>query len=118
MPQALPKPLQSPKWAIVAAVLLSLVVYWPSLGYEFVYDDATIIGTDERLDDPAFGYKVWVAPWWPKGSVAPASRPLTSFSFWVQVQLHGRHEAAFHFVNIALFAALSGAVAWLTWRWL
>lgn len=112
-------PLLSGPWsAPLGAAILAFALYAPSIGYDLVYDDNGIIAADTRLDEPAFGLECWVASWWPKGSAAPATRPLITFSFWLQNQLHGRDPAWFHAVNVLLYALCCAAVTRLAWRWL
>jgi tetratricopeptide (TPR) repeat protein len=104
--------------ACCVAALLACLVYWPSLTHEFVGDDEPIISNDARLMDPGFIRDIWRAPWWPEGSEAPASRPLTTLTYWVETQAAGLRPWHFHAINILLFAALSAAVAWLATAWI
>ncbi len=118
IPRRVREGLIHPWSAALAAAIIGAAVYASSVGYGFVYDDNGIIVADTRLDEPGFGLEAWVAPWWPKGSAAPATRPLITFSFWLQNQLHGREPAWFHAVNVLLYALCCAAVSRLAWRWL
>lgn len=104
----------NPRWMALACALAGLLIHLPSLGFDFVYDDVSIVLNDARLDDPAFIGRIWKAPWWPEGSAAPASRPVTTFTFWLQTQLGGKSPPAFHAANILLYAGVCGLVGLLT----
>ncbi len=98
--------------------MLALLLYLPTLGYDFVYDDIPIVEYDQRLTEGSFGYRLWVSPYWPQGSVAPASRPVATWTYWLQTQLHGQsNPLLFRLVNVLLFAVLAMQVAFLAVRW-
>lgn len=106
-----------PLTAAVAAALLAIILYSPTVTYDLVYDDILVI-SDARLDEAAFGYRLWTAEWWRDGATLPVSRPLTTFTFWAQVQLHGRQPWAYHAVNVALYGVVCALVSLLAWTWL
>jgi tetratricopeptide (TPR) repeat protein len=104
--------------APLISALLVILIYTPTIWNDFVYDDVGIVETDRRLADPGFGLELWVAPWWPWGSVAPASRPLTTFTYWLQTQVHGQDDAApFRLINVMIFAGLAAMIAVLARTW-
>ncbi|MAE61489.1 MAG: hypothetical protein CMJ49_09060 [Planctomycetaceae bacterium] len=116
-PRDRPSFLARPLTAALAAALLAVGLYASSTTYEFVYDDIQIIN-DTRLDSTAFALQLWTAPWWDQSTTLAVSRPLTTLTFWSQVQLHGRQPWAYHAVNVTLYAILSALIAWLAWTWL
>ncbi|MAE60353.1 MAG: hypothetical protein CMJ49_03250 [Planctomycetaceae bacterium] len=109
--------LRGPAAGAIASAVVALVLFGPSFTFDFVYDDHGVVKTDERLSEPSFGFELWVAQWWVEGAAEPVSRPLTTFTFWTQVQLHGRQPAVYHLVNAVLWALLSAMVALLAGRW-
>lgn len=102
------------RWALTAGLLgaLVLALYGQVLGYPFVYDDVSLIGTNAALSDLS---TLWVAlthdlfhfadgvrpsPYW---------RPLVTLSYYVDQALGGGAPAAFHGTNLlALGAAALG----------
>ncbi len=104
--------------AALASFIVACLAYWPSARYGFVYDDSFIIEQDARLRAPGFFWKLWTATWWPEGGpAAPASRPITTLTYWLEMQTLGDKPWHFHLINILLFALLAALVAWLTRLW-
>ena len=103
--------------AALLSAVLAVLFYSLTLDYPFVYDDVKVVGQDPRLEDSSFGLTVWTQQWWRRGARVPISRPLTSFTFWAQVQLHGRDATPIRAVNLALYAALCGLSAVLAAGW-
>ena len=94
---------------------LAILVYSASIFHNFAYDDFGVVAYDNRLDKPLFGLTLWGSQWWKNGASVPISRPLTTFTFWLQTQLHGRDmPACFHSVNIVLFGILTALVSIFT----
>ncbi|MBI1373814.1 MAG: tetratricopeptide repeat protein [Phycisphaera sp.] len=110
--------LARPAVAAATCAVVALILYGPAIFHEFTYDDVSIVANDTRLDEPLFGLEVWVSPWWKNGSAMMESRPLVTFTFWLQSQIHGKIPMPFMAVNIVLFAILSAQVALLSWRWI
>jgi len=114
------------RWLPLLPAAWAVLLFHPILTHRFVYDGVAIVGGDSRLDRLSFGLGVWVAQWWEDGAVVPISRPLTQFTYWLQVQLHGRGPLEvgpaavnpFHAVDLVLFALLCGLVTRLAQRWL
>ncbi|MFA7236866.1 MAG: hypothetical protein WC058_08380 [Phycisphaeraceae bacterium] len=94
------------------SALVALVLFAPVVHHGFVYDDVAIAG-DTRLHDPWFGLTVWISQWWPRGASVPISRPLTQFTYWLQVQTGLGSPMWFHLIDLMLYAGLCAMVAWL-----
>lgn len=85
-----------------------LLVYLPSLGNGFVYDDASMIQHRAQPDSlMQLGNAVKEM-----ASGLPYYRPVTWSTFLIQKWLHGDSPAAFHFVNALLMAA-TGCLAFV-----
>lgn len=109
------------RWWIapLSAAALALLLFWPVVEHDFVYDGVQIITRDPRLHRLSFGLSVWVEQWWADGATVPISRPLPQFTYWLQTQLHGQAPLtvggwtfnAFHLVDLLLFAVLCAFVS-------
>jgi Flp pilus assembly protein TadD len=101
-----------PSWAVhaplAALLFLAIVVYLPSLGGEFLWDDNTSVTESAIVHDGGGGWKAWIAP--------PASHPdyfpLTTDTFWIEWRLWGAHPFGYRLINLLLHA---GAAVFL-WR--
>ena len=93
----------------VALPLLALLVYWPTLHAQYIWDDDAL--TDNPLVRAAGGLlKIWFSP-----TLLPKEEhywPLVYSSFWLEHLLFGMRPAIFHFTNVALH----GAACLLLWR--
>jgi hypothetical protein len=89
---------------------LALALYAVTLGGTFIYDDAVIIGLDDRVHHPRLWGQFWTHDWF-NGAVDNLYRPLVSQSFGLQWWLMGDRRWAFHLVNIFLHAGASALVA-------
>ncbi|MDP3920525.1 MAG: tetratricopeptide repeat protein [Candidatus Omnitrophota bacterium] len=100
-----------------ATICLVLLVYWPSLGAGFVWDDDAHILNNQAVTNPAGLSQIWT-------SADAVYYPLTSTVFWVQYRLWGSTPFPYHLFNIllhlanvfllwGLLARLKIGVAWL-----
>lgn len=103
-PQVLSKtPLLS---GAAAIVLLTLVVYWPALAGDFVWDDNWLIVGSPMVQEPGGLLRTWVS------RDQPDYFPLTYSLWWIQWRLWNGSPVGFHIVN----AMLHAASAVLLWR--
>jgi hypothetical protein len=92
------------------SALLALALYAVTLGGTYVYDDAVIVGLDDRVRNPKLWGQFWTRDWF-NGALDNLYRPLVSQSFGLQWWLHGDRVWAFHLVNVLLHAGASALVA-------
>src|ERR1700728_537884 len=89
---------------------LALALYAVTLGGPFIYDDAVIIGLDDRVRHPRLWGQFWTHDWF-NGAVDNLYRPLVSQSLGTQWWLMADRRGAFHLVNVLLIAGASALVA-------
>lgn len=98
-------------WPALALAALVALIYWPSLGGEFLWDDDDHLTKNPAVNDPAGLPKIW--------SSLAVSRyyPLTLTSFWAQRQLWGLNPLPFRVVNL-LVHIVNALLLWaLLRRW-
>lgn len=108
-------------WVMAAVVVLSFLLYLPTIRYDFVWDDTSLITNNRLLAGSAawqlLGQAFWQgAPETPDGPALLYYRPLTTFSFWADLKLAGPNPWYFHLVNIILNALAAGVVALIIWE--
>ena len=108
---------KSPHAAGVVCALFAILLFAQSLPYSYVMDDIPLIQEDERLRDPGFVWNLWLAPWIP-GTPTTNARPLTTLTFWAQVQSGTDDASISRLINVSLFAGLTFFVALLAAQWL
>lgn len=85
-------------WALLIFVL-AMLLYLPSVGNRFAYDDHTVIQLDERIHDlSSAALRVFTQTYWQDPALG-LYRPLTSLSFAVDWALSGGNPHWFHFMN-------------------
>jgi len=97
--------------ATLAAALLALVVYLPSLGNGFAFDDEGDIRENPTIVDASGPMDVLLSPY--RGQVPPQRspyRPVTSLSLWMNWVAGGDGPVAFHAVNVLLHVLASTLV--------
>ena len=88
-------------------VLLVAVVYWPTLGNRFIWDDDSYVETNAALRSVQGLHDMWL-----KWGAIPQYYPLVHTTFWIEYHLWGLAPAGYHAVNMMLHAV---AVV-LLWR--
>ena len=90
---------------LLAAVVLTVLAYLPSLHGPFLWDDLS-----EIRDNPAL--RTLVPPWRPmlEGGELP-HRPLPYFTFALNHAVHGPEPTGYHIVNVAIHLA-NGLLVW------
>jgi tetratricopeptide (TPR) repeat protein len=90
------------------ALLLAacMVVYWPALRGEFVWDDRMNIVENEAVRSPGGLATIWAEP-----GAQPQYFPLTYSLFWLEHRFFGLETGGYHLVNVLLH----GVTAFLLW---
>jgi protein O-mannosyl-transferase len=109
-------------WQVVAQmaaiVLAALVIYWPALGGQWLWDDDLLVTANLRLRDLHGLFQIWFA--------APINDywPLTWTLLWIEWHLFGNAPFMYHAVSLALHVC-SAFLLWrllgrlgLRWGWL
>lgn len=95
-------------WPAVVLVLVTLVIYYPSLHGVFVLDDKEwIVESEPYYRDVAGLLAMWLHP-----GALPQYFPLTGTSFWLDFHFWGFWPLPYHVENVLLHAAC----ALLLWR--
>jgi tetratricopeptide (TPR) repeat protein len=97
--------------ALLAPVLVAIVLHFPVVSHEFVFDDRGAILDNPLLVHAADMPGIFQAPWWNVPRQGPGLyRPITTLSFAVDRALAGGFRPGwFHLVNVLLH----GGVTWL-----
>lgn len=98
----------TPRQVLFAAGIVALagLLYLPTLGYDFVWDDRSLIVENQDLLAPApfefFGQSF--THWWAEQGRIPHSyyRPLVISSYWLERKLSGVRPSSFHLTNVLL----------------
>ncbi len=102
----------TPRQVLLAAGIVALagLLYLPTLGYDFVWDDRSLIVENRDLLAPApfafFGQSF--THWWAEQGFIPHSyyRPLVISSYWLERKLSGVSPSSFHLTNVLLNCAV------------
>jgi tetratricopeptide (TPR) repeat protein len=88
--------------------LLVVVVYWPSLWGEFIWDDDSNVTTRMPL-------RSWHGLWqiWFEQGATQQYYPLTHSSFWLDYHLWGLNPLPFHLENVLLHACVAVMLWWI-----
>lgn len=99
------------QWGPAAvSAALALALYAVTLGGTYIYDDAVIIGLDDRVQHAKHWRQFWTHDYF-NGGIDNLYRPLVSQSYGLQWWLHGNRPWAFHLVNLLLNAGVCALVA-------
>jgi Flp pilus assembly protein TadD len=102
----------TPRQLLLAAGIVALagLLYLPTLRYDFVWDDRSLIVENQDLLVPApFGFfGQSFTHWWAEQGVIPHSyyRPLVISSYWLERKLSGVSPSSFHRTNVLLNCAV------------
>ncbi|HCE43713.1 MAG TPA: hypothetical protein DET40_09200 [Lentisphaeria bacterium] len=86
-------------WPII--ILLCLLSYSRGLNGDFVFDDGALIKNDQFYANEANPLKCWDRGFWSDGR-GGLYRPLTVFSYWLNVKFFGLHSPLFRSFNLLL----------------
>jgi hypothetical protein len=105
------------RW-LAAVFVAGVVLYLPTVRYDFVQDDRAIIVANPAAHSVGAALRAFDQPYWPRPAEAGLYRPVTILSFAVDWSLFGGRAGWFHLVN-ALWHALAGVLLVLVLaRWL
>jgi tetratricopeptide (TPR) repeat protein len=105
-----------PWWFLAVLLgLVTLALYWPATGFEFInYDDPTFVTANAHVQ----GGLNWEGVKWAFGLTGGDYwHPLTWLSLMLDASLFGQGAGGFHFTNVALHAA-NGVLLFLLLRML
>jgi protein O-mannosyl-transferase len=102
------------RWEFAAAIVaLAVASSWNGVANDFTYDDRFIVFGNDALHQLENWWRFFGMPYWPAKWGGDGYRPITILAFSLEwVAGHGR-PWLFHAANIALYAAVSGAVFFL-----
>lgn len=104
-----------PGMAALLVAGLSIAVFWPATGNEFIYFDDDAYVTENPEVNAGLS---WAGVRWAFTAVRNANwHPLTWLSHMADVSLFGLEPWGHHLVNVLLHGANAGLVAVLLWRW-
>lgn len=105
------------RW-LAAVFVAGVVLYLPTVRYDFVQDDRAIIVNNPAAHSVGAALGAFDAPYWPRPAEAGLYRPITILSLAVDWSLSDGRAGWFHLVN-ALWHALAGVLLVLVLaRWL
>lgn len=96
-----------PWWFPAGLLVVTLIVYWPVLHYEFIWDDDTHITGNAALRSMHGLWDIWFKP-----GATCQYYPLTFTFFWISYHLWGLNPVGYHLLNILWH----GTAAVLLWR--
>jgi len=107
----------APRWAVGLPILLAIVVYLPTLGYGFVWDDVNFIVENPACHElsnlpEALGHGYgWVPTLMDRADAFLYFRPVIVFANTVQWVLSGGSPWLFHLANLFTHALTAGLLA-------
>jgi len=105
------------RW-LSAVFAAGVLLYLPTVRYDFVQDDRAIIVNNPAAHSVGAALRAFDEPYWPRPAEAGLYRPVTILSLAVDWSLSGGRAGWFHLVN-ALWHALVGVLLVLVLsRWL
>ncbi len=96
----------SPKLAAILLAALTLLIYLPSLGNGFIWDDDAYVQHNPTLRSATGLWQIWAEP-----TATPQYYPLVYTTFWIEYQLWGDRPLGYHVDNILLHA-LGAVLLW------
>jgi Flp pilus assembly protein TadD len=103
----------APGWAPLIISLLTIAVYWASLGNGFVHLDTYQVTANPLVTRKDLWPHIFTGAIWSFLGGAPGNyyRPLHYFSYWIIYHGAGPRPAAFHLFQVLLYAA-TAVVVW------
>ncbi len=78
-------------------VLVTALLYLPSLTFDFIWDDFTYVVNSPIMSDPEGLFKIW------SSQVTADFWPLTYSVLWIMKQIFGTDTFGYHLVNLVLY---------------
>ncbi|KAF1748162.1 hypothetical protein GCK72_024629 [Caenorhabditis remanei] len=89
---------------VFVIISLSILPYLSCLNGDFVFDDAESIVNNPIVNGEESLSQIFTRDFWGRPIASPHShksyRPVTTFTFWLNYQLHGKSTLGYHIVNI------------------
>lgn len=109
----------SKQLAGIALCLWTVILYGRSLGFEFVWDDHTLIRENPYVTSPGM-LNTWLTSHL-FGATQPNTtpvyyRPLSALTFWIDYRLGQGKPFFFHLVNLLLHALVAWLLFWIVHR--
>lgn len=109
--------LKTRPWAAACVIgMLALLVYLPSLGNGFTYDDRVVV-VENRFITSLGNLPKLISPDYFRGAEEKSWRPVTTVSYFFDHALWGKKPLGYHLTNVLIHAAASALVvaALLAW---
>ncbi len=91
----------------------AVVPFVESLDWGFVWDDKILISENPYIDDPLIARKMLFSDYFTYSSKRASSdywRPLSSLSFLLDYQIHGKNPFGYHLTNLIVYGLFISAV--------
>lgn len=90
----------TPFLALLLLLLLSLAMYFPALGFSYVWDDTLLFLDKTALLNDSLSWELLSSPVLPGTSYL---RPFVFLTFYIEFQLFGQSPVVSHGINLAIF---------------
>ena len=105
--------LPSRRTLVVLLVLLTVLTYFNTLFYDFVWDDRWLIPSSSLIKQWSTLPTLLTSDFWIVDQPTSYYRPLVSFSYLLDHQLWGLNPAGYHLTNLLLHLAVTLSLFWL-----
>lgn len=92
-------------FALIVCMFAAIVPYLDSLRGDFVLDDVPLIQRDPFYLQENNPVKCWERDFWKEGREQGLYRPLTLFTYWLNVKISGLYSPAFRTANLLIHLA-------------
>lgn len=94
------------KYGWIIVILAGLIPYLNSFNGDFAFDDIPLVRDDETYESSSAG-DCWKRTFWREEISQGLYRPITTFSYWLNIHTSGKYSPAFRTFNIILNIAVS-----------
>lgn len=108
--------LGSPSAGAACAALVALVLYLPSLGAGFTYDDRVTV-VENRFITESGNLPKLIGPEYFRGAEEKTWRPVTTLSYFFDFALWGKNPFGYHLTSVLLHALTAALVVLLLAAW-
>jgi len=103
---AKPEPRPLPWIAVIGVGAFALLLYLPTVSYDFTFDDVVIVAGNPAVQQWGNWRLLFFEDYWP-GIRSALYRPVTILSFAIERLIHGSEPGGFHFINALVHAGSS-----------